>query len=146
MSISASMTVWTLRSNKQPVIFFSFTKEFTHLDIEKAQSTTLNFQRIVDRTKSRFSWLKPRVSIQGVKSLWGDRVVFLRLGTGDTDMWRINLFYAPPVSVPSTQSWKIDAIPPKWFNSLDTNSTKTTIYIYWNSKFLAPVACYTELV
>ena len=30
------------------------------------------------------------VSIQGVKSLWGDRVVFPRLGTGDTDGWRIN--------------------------------------------------------
>ena len=27
------------------------------------------------------------VSIQGVKSLWGDRVVFPRLGTGDTDRW-----------------------------------------------------------
>ena len=26
-----------------------------------------------------------RVSIQGVKSLWGDHVVFPRLGTGDTD-------------------------------------------------------------
>ena len=26
-----------------------------------------------------------RVSIQGVKSVWGDRVVFPRLGTGDTD-------------------------------------------------------------
>ena len=32
---------------------------------------------------------KLRVSNQGVKSLWGDRVVFLRLGTGDTDKWRI---------------------------------------------------------
>ena len=31
-----------------------------------------------------------RVSIQGVKSLWGDCVVFPRLGTGDTDRWRIN--------------------------------------------------------
>ena len=33
----------------------------------------------------------PRVSIQGVKSLWGDRIVFPRLGTGDTDRWQINL-------------------------------------------------------
>ena len=31
-----------------------------------------------------------RVSIQGVKSLWGYRVVFPRLGIGDTDRWRIN--------------------------------------------------------
>ena len=28
-----------------------------------------------------------RVSIQGVKSLWGDCVIFPRLGTGDTDRW-----------------------------------------------------------
>ena len=34
---------------------------------------------------------KNRVSIQGVKSLWGDGVVFLRLGTGDTDRWQITL-------------------------------------------------------
>ena len=32
-----------------------------------------------------------RVSIQGVKSLWGDRIVFPRLGTRDTDRWHINL-------------------------------------------------------
>ena len=31
-----------------------------------------------------------RVSIQGVKLLWGDPVVFPRLGTWDTDRWRIN--------------------------------------------------------
>ena len=31
-----------------------------------------------------------RVSIQGVKSLYGDCIVFPRLGTGDTDRWRIN--------------------------------------------------------
>ena len=35
--------------------------------------------------------LSGRVSIQGVKSLWGDCVDFPRLGTGDTDRWRINL-------------------------------------------------------
>ena len=29
--------------------------------------------------------IQTRVSIQGVKSLWGDLVVFPRLGTGDTD-------------------------------------------------------------
>ena len=54
-----------------------------------------------------------RVSIQGVKSLWGDGVVFPRLGAGDTDRWQINLVYAPPVSVPGAQSRKNDAIPPK---------------------------------
>ena len=32
-----------------------------------------------------------RVSIQGVKSLWGDHIVFPRLGAGDTDRWPINL-------------------------------------------------------
>ena len=30
------------------------------------------------------------ISIQGVKSLWGDRIIFPRLGTGDTDRWRVN--------------------------------------------------------
>ena len=32
-----------------------------------------------------------RVSIQGVKSIWGDCVVFLRLGTRDANRWHINL-------------------------------------------------------
>ena len=59
-----------------------------------------------------------RVSIQGVKSLWGDRVVFTRLGTRDNDRLRIN--------VPGAQSWKNDAILPKWFNYLDTNSRNPT--------------------
>ena len=52
-----------------------------------------------------------RVSIQGVKSLWGDRVVFPRLRTGDTNRWGINKIYLPPVSVPGAQSRKNDAIP-----------------------------------
>ena len=34
---------------------------------------------------------KIRVSIQGVKSLCGDRVIFPRLGTKDTDRWHMNL-------------------------------------------------------
>ena len=38
-----------------------------------------------------------KVSIQGVKSLWGDCVVFPRLGTAETDRWHINKVYAPPV-------------------------------------------------
>ena len=54
-----------------------------------------------------------RVSIQGVKSLWGDYVVFPRLGTKDTNRWGINKVYWPPVSVPGAQSRKNDAIPPK---------------------------------
>ena len=32
-----------------------------------------------------------KVSVQGVKSLWGDCSVFPRLGTRDTDRWRIIL-------------------------------------------------------
>ena len=31
-----------------------------------------------------------RVSIQGAKSLWGDRVGFPRLVAGNSDRWRIN--------------------------------------------------------
>ena len=31
----------------------------------------------------------PKVSVQGVKSLWGNCWVFFRLCTGDTDRWRI---------------------------------------------------------
>ena len=31
--------------------------------------------------------------------------------------------YVPPASVSGAQSWKNNVIPPKWFNSLDTNST-----------------------
>ena len=46
-----------------------------------------------------------------------------RMGTGDTDRWRINKGLSPPVSVLGAQSWKNDAIPPKRFDSLDTNST-----------------------
>ena len=40
--------------------------------------------------KWQFAFEAIRVSIQGVKSLWGDRLTFLRLGTGDTDRWCIN--------------------------------------------------------
>ena len=39
------------------------------------------------------------ISIQGVKSLGGDRVVFPRLGTGDTDKWQINLCLCATVSL-----------------------------------------------
>ena len=53
-----------------------------------------------------------RVSIQGVKLLLGDRLIFPRLGPGDTDRWQINL-YAPPVSIPNAQSRKNNGIPPK---------------------------------
>ena len=40
--------------------------------------------------KPKSSCPRHRVSIKGVKSLWGDYNVFPRLGTGDTDRWRIN--------------------------------------------------------
>ena len=40
--------------------------------------------------KLGIDWCKIRVSIQGVKSLFRDRVVFLSLGTRDTDKWRID--------------------------------------------------------
>ena len=52
---------------------------FCHFDIVIAEETTSGFGRA-------------RVSVQGVKSLWGNCVVFRRLGTGDTDRWHINLF------------------------------------------------------
>ena len=42
-----------------------------------------------------FLFVCSRVSIQGVKSLWGDHVVFPRLGTGTTEGWRINLWDHP---------------------------------------------------
>ena len=47
-----------------------------------------------------------KVSIQRVKSLWVDRIIFLRLGTGDTDRWGNKPGFSPPVSVPSAQSWQ----------------------------------------
>ena len=37
--------------------------------------------------------------------------------------------YVPPLSVPGAQSRKNDAILPKWFNSLDTNSTLRQFFI-----------------
>ena len=54
----------------------------------------------------------------------GDRVIFPRLGIGDTERWRINMVYSPPVSVPCAESWKNDVIPQSdlspWI--MDTNS------------------------
>ena len=69
-----------------------------------------------------------RVSIQGVKSLWGDRVVFPRLGTGNTDRWQINLCLCATCQTDSVQCSRCPISekrcnPHKWFNSLDTNST-----------------------
>ena len=57
--------------------------------------------------------------------------MFLRdwaLGTLTGDEWPF--VYVPPVSVSvsGAQSRKNDAIPPKWFNSLDTNSS--TIWVF----------------
>ena len=53
------------------------------------------FQPSHRRGCSNLSFLKRsspgiRVSIQGVKSLWGDCFIFPRLGTGDTDRWCIS--------------------------------------------------------
>ena len=64
-------------------------------------------------------WHLPRVSTHGVKS---PSCCFSEIGH-----WQVanKLFFVPPVSVSGAQSWKNDAIPPKWFNSLDTNSTFT---------------------
>ena len=39
------------------------------------------------------------------------------------------MVYAPPVSVPVAQSRKNNAIAPKWFNSLDTNSSLGSIVV-----------------
>ena len=50
-------------------------------------SGNLNF---IHSWKKIDSWSNIRVSIQGVKSLWGDRVVFSRLGTGDTDLFIVS--------------------------------------------------------
>ena len=46
---------------------------------------------------------RPIVSIQAVKSLWGDRVVFPRLGIGNTDRWRINLCLCDTCQCPRCQ-------------------------------------------
>ena len=62
-------------------------------------------------------------SIQGVKSLWRDRVVFLRLGTtGDTDRWRMDKDLFATCQCPQCPTSEKRRDPPKWFNSLDTNS------------------------
>ena len=63
-----------------------------------------------------------RVDIQGVKSLWRDHILFPRLGTGDTDRWRINKGLFPSCQCHQCPTLENHVIPPKWFNSLDTNS------------------------
>ena len=52
------------------------------------------------------------VKFEGVKSLWGDCSIFSRLGTGDTDRWRIKKGYVPPISVLGAESLKNAAIAP----------------------------------
>ena len=52
-------------------------KPMLHMFVQMYQKMMKYFEKILD-------------SIQGVKSLWGDRIVFPRLGTGDTDRWHIN--------------------------------------------------------
>ena len=48
--------------------------------------------------------------------------------------------YLPPVSVPAAQSREKDAIPPKWFNSLGTNSSLHNCFTN-----LLPSACQNGL-
>ena len=55
----------------------------------------------------------------GVLRVFGGRI---ELVSRIKSLWGITKVYLPPVSVPGAQSRKNDAIPPKWFNSLDTNS------------------------
>ena len=56
----------------------------------------------------------------------GDRIVFPRLGTGDTDRCRINKVYTPPVSVLGAKSLKNDTIPQS-DKTLDTNSISDSV-------------------
>ena len=66
-------------------------------------------QKLRSSETCSFKTQKGRVSIQGVESLWGDRVVFLRLCTGGAK----TKVYLPPVSVPGAESWKNNAMPLK---------------------------------
>ena len=61
----------------------------------------------------RMFGLETRVSIQGVKSLLGDRIVFPRLGTGDTDRWRINLCLCATCQCPQCPISEKRHDPPK---------------------------------
>ena len=91
---------------KQALILTNFSVNYYQNYSDNAQIYEVN-KEIFDFFEDGFSspWLKfsmvlahlinwlsngGRVSIQGVKSLWGDHVVFPRLDTGDTDRWRIN--------------------------------------------------------
>ena len=71
-----------------------------------------------------------------------------RLGTGDTDRWRINTC---DVSVPGAPYRKNAAIAPKWFNSLDTNfsfSREIVLKVIANTELsvlqLSNMACKTR--
>ena len=56
---------------------------------------------------------KLMVSIQGVISLWGDRVVFPRLGIGDTDRWSMNLCLCTTCQCPRCPILEKRRNPPK---------------------------------
>ena len=75
--------------------------------------------------------LETRFSIQGVKSLGGDCIVFPILGTGDTDRWRINLCLCVTCQNPRCPISEKRRNPPKWFNSLDTNSTWNSTIVFY---------------
>ena len=66
-------------------------------------------QKLRSSETCSFKTQKGRVSIQGVESLWGDCVVFLRLCTGGAK----TKVYLPPVSVPGAQYRKKRRDPPK---------------------------------
>ena len=76
-----------------------------------------------------------RVSIQGVKSLGGDRVVFPRLGTRDTDRWHLIKALFSTCQCPWCPTSEKRSDHPKWFNSLDTNSTnrakRCRVIVWW---------------
>ena len=76
-------------------------------------------------------WVLIRVSIQGVKSLWGDCIVFPRLGTGDTERANKPLFmhYLSVSLVPNlgkmTRSPKSDSTP--WILTLKGDAMNLTV-------------------
>ena len=66
--------------NKEPIQYFLQSYNPTNRQHRRNKTGTAFAMRIIGVHK---------VSFQGVKSLLGDRVVFPRLGTENTDRWRI---------------------------------------------------------
>ena len=114
---------------KQALILTNFSVNYYQNYSDNAQIYEVN-KEIFDFFEDGFSspWLKfsmvlahlitwlsngGRVSIQGVKSLWGDHVVFPRLVTGDTDRWRINKGLCATCQGPWCPILKKQSDPPK---------------------------------